>query len=104
MIKDLKDTVSKKVYDSTLGLTKKISRGMVWVLRNFWDGVEKSYIKHGEEETLKRIIWTMKLARNSCVNGLERPGRKVVHSGKGEKSKEAKRKKKRLERQRISSK
>lgn len=101
MVNDLKNTVSKKVYDSTIGLTKKISRGAVWVLRNFWDGVKKCYIEHGEEETLKRIIWTMKLARNHFVNGLERPGRRKIRGGRGEKSKERMKEKKRREREGI---
>lgn len=103
VLSELKKNVSKNVYDKTLGLTNKISHGAVWILRNFWDGVSKCYKSRGEEETLKRIIWTMGLAKNrGYVNGLERPGRRKIRSGKGEKSKEYKRQKKRWEREGIA--
>lgn len=97
-LSDFKKSVSKKVYNKAIRSNNTVFYGVNWLFRNFIDGVKKSYLRHGEKVTLERIEWTRKGSKTwGRINGLERPGRRAVHGAKGEKSKEAKRKKRRLE-------
>jgi len=72
---DLNKSVSKKVFDKMLFFAGKMTVNAV-VLKNIFDGVEKCFKTHGENETINRLkyTYTVDKYRTNIVFGLERPG------------------------------